>query len=76
MNQLLKDIFNDGCFDTDKNPNEILNNRLEYYKAKHPLDELGIDENYLAANLLALVELIQQELKLVELETIEKIKND
>lgn len=76
MNQLLKDIFNDGCFDKDKNPKEIINYRLEYYKANHPLDELGIDENHLAVNLLALVELIQQELKLGELETIEKIKND
>ena len=76
MNQLLKDLFNDGCFDTDRNPKEIINNRLDYYKANHPLDDLGIDENHLAANLVALVELIQPELKLVELETIEKISNE
>lgn len=72
MNQLLKDLFNDGCFDTDRNPKEIINNKLDYYKANHPLDELGIDENHLATNLVALVELIQPELKLFELETIEK----
>ncbi len=76
MNQLLKDLFNDGCFDTDKNPKEIINNRLDYYKANHPLDELGIDENHLATNLVALVELIQPELNLIELETIEKKSNE
>lgn len=74
MNQLLKDLFNDGCFDTDRNPKEIINSRLDYYKANHPLDELGIDENHLATNLVALVELIQPELNLIELETIEKNK--
>ena len=76
MNQLLKDLFNDGCFDTNRNPREIINNRLDYYKANHPLDELGIDENHLAHNLVALVELIQPELKLFELETIEKKSNE
>lgn len=76
MNQLLKDLFNDGCFDTDRNPKEIINSRLDYYKANHPLDELGIDENHLATNLVALVELIQPELNLIELETIEKTSNE
>lgn len=76
MNQLLKDLFNDGCFDTDRNPKEKINNRLDYYKANHPLDELGIDENHLATNLVALVELIQPELNLIELETIEKTNNE
>lgn len=76
MNQLLKDLFNDGCFDTDRNPKKIINNRLDYYKANHPLDELGIDENHLATNLVALVELIQPELNLIELETIEKTSNE
>jgi hypothetical protein len=76
MNQLLKDLFNDCCFDTDRNPKEIINNRLDYYKANHPLDELGIDENHLETNLVALVELIQPELKPIELETIEKTNNE
>lgn len=76
MNQLLKDLFNDGCFNPDRSPNEIINNRLNYYKANHPLDDLGIDENHLATNLVALVELIQPELKLFELETIERITNE
>jgi hypothetical protein len=74
MNQLLKDLFNDGCFDNDKNARAIINNRLAFYKLNHPLDELGIDENYLADNLVTLTELIQPELKLLELETIEKIE--
>lgn len=76
MNQLLKDLFNDCCFDTDRKPKEIINNRLDYYKTNHPLDDLGIDENHLATNLVALVELIQPELKLFELETIEKTSNE
>ena len=74
MNQLLKDLFNDGCFDIGKNAREIINNKLSFYKSNHPLDELGIDENYLADNLVTLTELIQPELKLLELETIEKIE--
>jgi hypothetical protein len=76
MNQLLKDLFNDGCFDTGRNPKEIINNRLDYYKVNHPLDDLGIDENDLATNLVTLVDLIQPELKLIELETIEKTNNE
>lgn len=76
MNQLLKDLFNDGCFDNNQNSREIIVNRLNYYKVNHPLDELGIGENYLADNLVALVELILPELKLVELETIEKTSNE
>ena len=76
MNQLLKDLFNDGCFDNEKNAREIINNRLAFYKSNHPLDELGIDENYLADNLVTLTELIQPELKLQELETIEKLSNE
>lgn len=76
MNQLLKDLFNDGCFDNGNNTREIINNRLAFYKSNHPLDELGIDENYLTDNLVTLTELIQPELKLQELETIEKLSNE
>jgi hypothetical protein len=76
MNQLLKDLFNHGCFDSNKNAREIITNRLEHYKANHPLDDLGIDENYLADNLVTLVELLLPELKLLELETIEKNNNE
>lgn len=76
MNLLLKDLFNDGCFDRDKNPRDIINNRLAFYKENHPLDELGIDENFLADNLVALVELIIPELNLIELETIQKNSNE
>ena len=76
MNLLLKDLFNDGCFDRDKNPRDIINNRLDFYKENHPLDELGIDENFLADNLVALVELIIPELNLIELETIQKNSNE
>jgi hypothetical protein len=73
MNLLLKDLFNDGCFDYDRNPREIINKNLPYYKSNHPLDELGIDENYLTDNLVTLTELIKPELRLLELETIERV---
>lgn len=46
---------------------------MDYYKANHPLDDLGIDENYLADNLATLVELIKPELKPGELESIELV---
>lgn len=72
MNQLLKDLFNDGCFNENANKKEIINNKLSFYKLNHPLDELGIDENYLLENLVTLTELIQPELNLLELESIEK----
>lgn len=76
MNLLLRDLFNDGCFDNDKNAREIISNRLEYYKANHSLDELGINEMFLIDTLVTLVDLIKPELKLLELETITKISNE
>lgn len=73
MNCLLSDLFNDGCFDAGINIREIISNKLSYYINNHPLDELGIDESYLLENLITLTELIQPELKLLELESIEKL---
>ena len=74
MNRLLQDLFNDGCFDEKRDAKQIITNNLENYKRKHPLDELGIDEKYLGENLIALVELIQSEVKLRELEKFKKIE--
>lgn len=74
MNSLLKDLFNDKCFDANSKTKEILEGRLNHYKKKHPLDEIGINENYLLDNLVTLVELIQPEIKLLEVETIETVE--
>jgi hypothetical protein len=74
MNSLLKDLFKDTCFDADAKVKEILEGRLDYYKKKHPLDEIGINENYLLDNLVTLVELIQPEIKLLEVEKIETVE--
>ena len=74
MNSLLKDLFNDSCFDADAKAKEILEGRLNHYKKKHPLDEIGINEKYLLDNLVTLVELIQPEIKLLEVETIEIVE--
>ena len=67
MNSLLQDLFNDGCFDDGTDLNKIIAAKLESYKRKHPLDELGIDERYLGENLIALVELIKPEFTLKEI---------
>ena len=74
MNSLLKDLFNDTCFDANVNAKEILKGRLDYYKTKHPLDEIGINEDNLLENLVTLVELIKPEVKLFEVETIETVE--
>ncbi|OJV81789.1 MAG: hypothetical protein BGO34_08355 [Bacteroidia bacterium 44-10] len=67
MNRLLQDLFNDGCFDDGTNLTKIIAAKLESYKRKHPLDELGIDERHLGENLIALVELIKPEFTLKEI---------
>jgi hypothetical protein len=73
MNQLLMDLFNDGCFDDLRITRFVIGRKLDQYKINHPLAELGIAENYLLDNLVALVELIYPELKFAEVEFIEKI---
>lgn len=67
MNRLLQDLFNDGCFDNGTDLNKIITVKLESYKRKHPLDELGIDERHLGENLIALVELIKPEFTLKQI---------
>lgn len=75
MNRFLRDLFNDGCFNEGVNSRSIISNRLSYYRKNHPLDELGIGENYLLDNLVTLIELIRPELKLLKVEYIEKIES-
>lgn len=70
--KLLKDLFNDGCFDEEANPMQVLSNRLEYYRRNHPLDELGIDEDNPLSGLLILIELIVPELSYKKVMRIEK----
>lgn len=70
--KLLKDLFNDGCFDEETNPRQVLNNRIDYYKNNHNLDELGIDEDNPLEGLNTLIELIQPELSCNEVSNIEK----
>nr|WP_312129297.1 hypothetical protein [Sphingobacterium multivorum] len=72
MNRLLQDLFNDGYFDDGADLNKIITTKLENYKRKHPLDELGIDERYLGDNLIVLVELIKPEITLKEIEKFKK----
>jgi hypothetical protein len=73
---LLKDLFADGCFDSNVSVLKILQSRIPYYRNNHSLDELGIDNVNPLNGLTTLIELIQPELKLIELETIEKLSNE
>jgi hypothetical protein len=77
--RLLKDLFSDGCFNISDEYNKdvitnILLNRIQYYIANHVFDELGIDNEKPIMGLLTLIELIQPEIKLSKIETIEKIE--
>jgi hypothetical protein len=73
MNLLFKDLFDDGCFDDISKTREILTTKKEYYQQNHSLEELGIDENHLLENLVALVELINPEISLQKVDSIESI---
>ena len=73
---LLKDLFSDGCFDSNANLKLVIQNKLDDYKQNHSLEELGIDSENPISGLIALVELIRPEIKTVELETIEKNNNE
>ncbi len=73
---ILKDLFADGCFNSNPSIETILNSRIAYYRNNHSLDELGIDNVNPLNGLTTLIELIQPELKLIELETIEKLSNE
>ncbi|QNM84152.1 hypothetical protein H9W90_07985 [Polaribacter pectinis] len=73
MNLLFKDLFDDGCFDDISKTREILITKKEYYQKNHSLEELGIDENHLLENLVALVELINPEISLQKVDSIESI---
>lgn len=71
MNNLLKDLFNDGSFDDILKTKSIIERKLEKYRKNHPLEDIGIDDKYLLENLVSLVELIAPEIKLVQVEKIE-----
>ena len=70
--KLLKDLFNDGCFDEGANPKQILKNKINYYQNNHNFDELGIDEEKPLAGLITLIDLIKPELSFKEVKSIEK----
>lgn len=71
MNFLLRDLFNHGCFDDIESAPRILEEKLEFYKREHPLDEIGIDESHLLDNLVSLVQLIYPEIKVRNVEYFE-----
>lgn len=74
MNYLLKDLFNDGCFDDITKANSLIESKINVYKRNHSADELGTSDDHLLKTLVTLVELIHPELKLQEVESIQKIE--
>ncbi len=76
IKNLYRDLFDDGCFDEVSNTKEILENKIDYYKQNHSLEEIGIDEKYLLENLVALVELIHPVIDLKEVKLIEGMRNE
>lgn len=72
--KLLRDLFSHGCFDEESNPKEILKNKFDYYHNNHNFDELGINEEDIASDLLILIELIKPELLYKEISDIKPIK--
>lgn len=73
MNNLLRDLFNDGSFDDISKTKGIIEKKIESYRKNHPLEDIGINETYLLQNLVSLVELISPEIKLEQIEKIETI---
>lgn len=69
---LLKDLFEDGCFDSGVSLETLLQTKIVYYQRNHSFEELGIDNENPLIGLSTLIELIQPEIKLLELESIEK----
>ena len=67
-------MFSDGCFDSNVSIQSLLQSKIQFYKNNHSLDELGIDDENPLNGLNTLIELIQPEIKLIALETIEKIE--
>jgi len=72
MSQLLKDLFNDGCFNNVDHAQEIINQKLLRYKKSHPLDEMSIREEHILKDLVTLVGLIAPEIQLQSVISIKK----
>jgi len=73
FSRLLKDLFYDKCFDEGGNPKVILENRIEYYKTYHNLEEMGINENDPITSLIILIDLLKPEIHLLKIKSIEKV---
>lgn len=72
--RLLKDLFNDGCFDEQSILNQILIQRIDYYQTHHNLDELGIDEDKPVEGLVTLVELLKPEINSLSFRKVKSIQ--
>jgi hypothetical protein len=64
MDNLLKDIINDGCFNDDVDVESILNSKKQKYIKNHDFDEIGLDIDRISIELVALVELLKPNISL------------
>lgn len=69
--KLLKDLFDDKCFDDNILLKDILEHKIEDYISNHNLDEMSIDNENPINGLIALIELIKPEFKLLPVKTIQ-----
>ncbi|MBZ9626654.1 hypothetical protein LB450_00935 [Psychroflexus sp. CAK1W] len=72
--RILKNLFNDGCFDEEAIQGQILNNRIDYYKNNFSLDELGIDEDNPIEGLKTLVDLLKPEISKLSFREVKNIQ--
>lgn len=72
--RLLKDLFNDGCFDEEAKLSQILKPQLDYYTNQHNLDELGIDEDSPIEGLNTLVDLLKPEISKLTFKEVKSIQ--
>jgi hypothetical protein len=64
MNLLLRDLFNDGCFDAGANISAILQHNSVKYRRSHDLESIGLAPENALVELTALVELLLPEMNL------------
>ncbi len=71
MDNLLRDIINDGCFDEDKNIESILTKNKQKYSSAHDFDEIGLEEERIVSELKALVDLLKPYVILIQVDKME-----
>lgn len=76
-NKMFSCLFNDGCFDPDSPIREIIKINLDKYKIEIDFEELGLEKDeIIMGELVTLVELLSNSIRLKKLQKIEITDND